>query len=111
MNYEFRYKNQGKNYKFVTGKDEFYFELKLNRVIKNINSIFGENCDPNLTNDGVLTYVNGEKQLFFDTLEITDYVNNQLSKNDQTKQYEPISSYTWIPTNRSYIAYKSDKIF
>lgn len=49
--------------------------------------------------------------MYYDTLEITEYVKNKLSKNDQTKKYEAIDSYTWIATNRSYIAYKSDKIF
>jgi len=53
----------------------------------------------------------GEHQLFYDTLEITKYVKNRLSRDEVTKKYELIDSYTWMPTSRSYIAYKKDKIF
>ena len=88
-----------------------YFDLKLLRTIKDIDNILGKDWDPSVTDDGLLTYANGENQLFYDTLEITKHVNKKLSRNSDTKEYEAIDSFTWLPTGRSYIAYKEDKIF
>lgn len=50
-------------------------------------------------------------RLFYDSVEITDTIENRLSKNEITGQYETIKAFHWIATNTGYIGYKDDKIF
>lgn len=92
--------------------DNCYFALKLIRRFKDINKYFGKGCSPSLTNSGCLVYYDKEQgRLFYDSVEITDSIENRLTTNELTKEKESVQAFNWLDLESGFIGYKQDKIF
>lgn len=94
------------------------FALKPIRTIPHINQMYGAACEPknqsenviHITNSGALAlYDKDRERLFYDSVEITNFVKNRLGRTEDGSDYETISNYTWVVNENGYIAYKADK--
>ena len=60
----------------------------------------------------MLTYYDREEgRLYFDTVEITDYVKNQLGINEVTGDYESIKAFKWVSTGSGFVGFKRSSIY
>jgi hypothetical protein len=97
-------------------KDQIYnskieFELKPVRKFENLDKYFGNSLDPIITDLGTLALCNNEEhRLFYEQIELTSFIENQLGEDDEFKKFK-VADYQWKVLKTGFLGYRLDRIY